>query len=258
MDGLAALLPDDATVTAFLLVLTRTTAWILTAPVFSARGVSSLGRLGVGVALALFLTPVLPRDDVPTDLPGFAAAALGSAVLGIALGFLTALLFAAFEVAGTLVDLSGGFAFSSVLDPLSGSPAAAFARLFTLCFGAVFFVTDAYRTVVTGFVASFGALPLGHVPSLGEDAAATVAHAVTQVLASAILIAAPLLGVLFLTDMALGIAARFVPQANALALALPVKSLVALAAAGATLALLPAHAASLLEPALRLPGAVLR
>ncbi len=55
-------------------------------------------------------------------------------------------------------------------------------------------------------------------------------------MASALQIAAPLLGVLFLTDVALGLATRFVPQANALSLALPVKTLVALVAAGATLA----------------------
>ena len=63
---------------------------------------------------------------------------------------------------------------------------------------------------------------------------------------------------LFLTDVALSMASRFVPQANALAMALPVKTLVALTAAGATLALLPGHAAALLEPAVRLPFEVLR
>jgi flagellar biosynthetic protein FliR len=78
------------------------------------------------------------------------------------------------------------------------------------------------------------------------------------VLVAALEVAAPLLGVLFLTDVALGFAARFVPQANALSLAMPLKTLVALTAAGATLALFPAHAASLLDPAIRLPGEVLR
>ena len=63
---------------------------------------------------------------------------------------------------------------------------------------------------------------------------------------------------LFLTDVALGFAARFVPQANAMTLALPVKTLVALTAAGATLALLPAHLDRLLEPAVRLPVEVVR
>ena len=75
---------------------------------------------------------------------------------------------------------------------------------------------------------------------------------------SAFEVAAPLLGVLFLTDVALGFAARFVPQANAMSLAMPVKTLVALTAAGATLALLPAHAAQLLDPSLQLPFEVLR
>lgn len=257
-EELSGLLPSSTTLSAFLLVLTRTTAWVVTAPVISGRGVASPGRLAAAMALALFLTPLVPLGEVPTELGPFATLAVAQAGVGLLLGFLTGLLFAAFEVAGTLVDLSGGFSFSSLVDPLTGQPAAAFSRLFSLCFGAVLFATDGYRVVIGGFVASFRVLPLDDLPALASTSAATVAHAATQVVGSAIMVAAPLLGVLFLTDVALGVAARFVPQANTLALALPVKSLIALAAGGATLALLPGHVAGLLGPAMQLPGQVLR
>jgi flagellar biosynthesis protein FliR len=257
VEELSGLVPDGTTLSAFLLVLVRTSAWVLTAPVLSGRGVASLGRLAFALALSLVLTPVVPVGEIPDGLGPFATLVLAQAGVGLALGFLTAMLFSAFEVAGTLIDLSGGFSFSSLVDPLTGQPAAAFSRLFSLCFGAVLFVSDGYRVVVAGFVASFRAAPLDRLPELSETSAAAVAHAATQVLASAIMVAGPLLGVLFLTDVALGIAARFVPQANTLSLALPVKSLVALSAAGATLALLPAHVARLLDPAMRLPGLVI-
>ncbi|MGB8651708.1 MAG: flagellar biosynthetic protein FliR [Mycobacteriales bacterium] len=249
---------STATLSAFLLVLARTGAWVVTAPVLSAKGMSSVGRLAAAVALAVFVTPMIPATQVPTQLPSYVSAVLGQVVVGLALGFLTNLLFAAFEVAGTLADLSGGFSYASIVDPLSGQPAAAFSRLFTVCFSAIFFASDAYQTVVGGFVRSFKGIPLDHLPVLSAGVATTLGHAVTQVLLSAVEVAAPLLGVLFLTDVALSFAARFVPQANALALAMPVKTLVALSAGGATLALLPAHAARLLDPALNLPFEVLR
>ena len=101
-------------------------------------------------------------------------------------------------------------------------------------------------------------MPLDHLRPCPAARPAPLGHAATRVLLSALEVAAPLLGVLFLTDVALGLAARFVPQANAMSLAMPVKTLVALTAAGATLALLPAHAAHLLDPALQLPFEVLR
>jgi flagellar biosynthetic protein FliR len=249
---------STATISAFLLVLARTGAWVITAPVLSAKGVSAVGRLGVAMALAVFVTPLTPADQVPEELPAYITAVLAQVVIGLALGMLTNLLFSAFEVAGTLSDLSGGFSYASIVDPLSGQPAAAFSRLFSLCFSAVFFASDAYQVVVGGFIRSFQGIPLDHLPSLSSGAAAALGHAATQVLLSAFEVAAPLLGVLYLTDAALGLAARFVPQANAMALAMPVKTLVALTCAGATLALLPAHAAGLLDPSLRLPFEVLR
>jgi flagellar biosynthetic protein FliR len=247
-----------ATISAFLLVLARTGAWVITAPVLSAKGMSSIGRLSAAVALAVFVTPMTPASQVPTALASYIAAVLGQVVVGLVLGLLTNLLFSAFEVAGTLADISGGFSYASIVDPLSGQPAAAFSRLFSLCFSAIFFASDAYASVIGGFVRSFKGIPLGHFPSLSAGTASTLGHAVTQILLSAFEVAAPLLGVLFLTDVALSFAARFVPQANALSLALPVKTLVALSAAGATLAMFPAHAAALLDPSLRLPFEVLR
>lgn len=249
---------DEATLTTFLLVLARTTAWVLTAPVLSARGVAGVARLGLAVSLSLFLTPVVQTGSVPDGLPAFCAAALAQVGVGLALGFLTALLFAAFETAGTLADLSSGFSYASIVDPLTGQPAAAFSRLFAMAFGAVLFASGAYLTVVEGFLRSFTVLPLDALPRLTDGAAATLGHAATQVLSSAIQVAAPLLGVLFLTDVALSIASRFVPTVNAMATGLPVKTLVALAVAGTTLTLLPGQAAGLLEPATTLPYDVIQ
>lgn len=249
---------STATIGVFLLVLARTGAWVITAPVLSARGMSPIGRLAAAVALALFVTPLMDGVSAPEELPAYLTAVLAQVAIGLVLGFLTNLLFAAFEVAGSLADLSGGFSFAQIVDPLSGQPAAAFSRLFTVCFSAIFFVSDAYQVVLGGFVQSFQGLPLDHLPSLADGTAGALGHAATRVMLSALEVAAPLLGVLFLTDVALGLAARFVPQANAMALAMPVKTLVALAAAGATLALLPAHAARLLDPAVQLPLEVLR
>ncbi|MCW2665924.1 MAG: fliR [Frankiales bacterium] len=242
---------------AFMLVLARTSSWVVSAPVLSTKGMSPLGRLALSFALALFITPLIPAESVPQDLLGYVAAALGQVAVGLALGLLTRLLFSAFEVAGTFADLSGGFSYASIVDPMSGQPSAVMSRLFLLAFSTVFFATDVYQTVLTGFVHSFRVLPLDQLPSLAEGSPAVLGSAVTQVMASALQIAAPLLGVLFLTDVALGLAARFAPQANTLALALPVKTLVTLLAAGATLALLPAHLDILVEPSVLLPFRVL-
>ena len=245
-------------VSVFLLVLTRTTAWVLVVPLF-AKGTPSVARLGVSVGIALFVTPLLTsRAQVPTGNGDFAVAVLGQVGIGLGLGLLTALVLSAVEVVGSLADYASGFSYGQLLDPVSGASSAAFARLTSLTFLALLLVTDGYRTVFAGFIASFRALPVDHVPTLASGAGALLGAALTGVFLAALQIGAPLLGVLFLTEVALAMANRFVPQANALAVGLPIKAMVAMAAAGTMLALLPGHVAGLVEPAVRLGGEVLR
>jgi flagellar biosynthetic protein FliR len=258
MTTLGSLPVPVETLYAFLLVLARTGAWVVVAPVISAKGVSQIGRLAVAVSLALFVCTSVPLGKVPTDLGDYLTAAVAQVAIGLVLGTLTQLLFTAFEVAGTFLDTAGGFSAASIVDPLSGQQAAVFSRLFSLVFGALFFVTQGYAQVIGGFVRSFAVLPLDRVPALSSNAAGVLGSAATQIVASALQVGAPLLGVLFLTDVALGLAGRLVPQAGTLSLALPVKGLVALSMAGLTLALLPGQAAALLDPAVQLPYEVLQ
>jgi len=250
-------LPTDSA-SVFLLVLARTSAWVLAVPLFAARGVPSTVRLCLAVTLSLFLVPVLGDVDPPATTPEFAVAVVAQVVVGLALGLLTALVLSAVEVAGGFVDLSSGFSYGAMLDPVSGAQSAAFARLTSLTFMTLVFVTEGYQSVLAGFVRSFQALPVGALPGLAADADRVLGALLSGVFVAALQIGAPLLGVLFLTEVALALATRFVPQANALVVGLPVKSLVALLAAGGMLAVLPAHVPALVEQAARIGGEVLR
>ena len=242
----------------FLLVLARTTAWVVVVPLF-AKGTTSLARLAVAVALALFLTPLLAtRTGVPTGTGDFAVAAAAQVGVGLALGLLTAFVLSAVDVVGALADYASGFSYGAMLDPVSGAQSAAFGRLTSLTFLALLLVTEGYRTVFAGFVQSFRALPVDHLPHLSSSTGALLGAALSGVFVAALQIGAPLLGVLFLTEVALALASRFVPQANAITVGLPVKSLVALSATGTMLALLPGQLPGLIEPAVRLGGEVLR
>jgi flagellar biosynthetic protein FliR len=64
---------------------------------------------------------------------------------------------------------------------------------------------------------------------------------------AALEIGAPILGALFLTEVALAMAARMAPQANIFAVGLPLKVVVSILAMGTGLVLLPSHLPGLLE-----------
>lgn len=249
---------DVVYISVFLLVLARTTSWAVTAPVLSMPGISPIARLAMAVSLAVFLTPLFKTNAVPHNLPDFVAAAAGQVVIGLLLGFLTNLLITAIQILGSLTDLVSGFSTGAIFDPTNGAQSSAFSRLTSMTFAALFFATGAYTSVIAGFSQSFAALPLSSWPHFRSDAAGVLATAVVRSMVAAIEIGAPLLGLMFLTDVTIAIASRFVPQANALSISLPAKALIALAAAGGMLAVLPGHVDGLVSDALNLPAAVLQ
>jgi flagellar biosynthetic protein FliR len=243
---------DPTLVGAFVLILARTSAWVMAAPVFSARGLSSVGRLALALALSIFLAPLAANGAaLPVDIGPFAGLILGQVLVGLLLGWATGLLLHAFEAAGTAIDTASGLSMGAILDPVSGTPSAVFARLSNMVFLALLFVTNGHHALIDGFVRSFDAVPVDRFPVFGSDGALAAGHAVTGILLAALEIGAPVLGALFLTEVALALMSRFVPQANVFAVGLPVKVLVALLAVGGALVFFPARLTGLLDSSLR-------
>lgn len=244
---------DPETLIAFVLVLARTSAWVMAAPIFSVRGVSGVSRIALALSLAVFLAPLQAEVVTgPTDTINLLVALVGQVVVGLVLGWATGLLLHAFEGAGTAVDMATGLSSGSTIDPVNGVPSTVFARFTNMVFIALFVVTNAHLTLVAGFVRSFDVVPASSFPRIDTSSVGALAHAVTELLLAALQIGAPVLGVLFLTEVALGVASRFAPQANVFAIGLPAKLLIGLGAMGVCLVALPAHLPGLVDRSVRM------
>src|SRR5581483_7793849 len=157
-----------------------------------------------------------------------------------------------FEMAGSMIDASSGMAIASQLDPVSGNQNAVYARFTNVLFMTLLVVTNAHLTLVAGFVRSFSAVPADQFPVLSAGSAGMAGRAVAELMVAALEIAAPVLGALFLTEVALALAARFAPQANVFAVGLPLKMLVSLLAMGTALVLLPSRVPGLVANGVQL------
>jgi flagellar biosynthetic protein FliR len=169
-------------------------------------------------------------------------------VVGAALGFLTALLFAAVQAAGSLIDMFGGFSVAFAFDPLSQSGNSVFGRFYGLTAATLLFASDGHQLVLRGFTQSYKAIPLDSGISL--DA---MRHLVTvgigQMFLAAVQIAGPIIAVLFIADVGLGLLARAAPALNAFALGFPAKILLTMSLAGTALMALPQSVSTLTERA---------
>ncbi len=226
---------DAAWAAGLLLSLIRIAGFVAASPLY-ARFVPVPGRVGLALVLAVFFAEPV---TAPLGLGGLLSVAAVNAAAGVALGFLTGLIFHLFSVAGSLVDFTSGLSASSVIDPVTGSQSAVFSRIFNLMAVALFFVLGGDRLVVSGLAESFAAVPADGSVSLAPGLAEAAVELVARMTVAAVELAIPALAALFVAEVLLGLAARFAPQTNVFLLGLPAKVLGALLTVSLVLLLTP-------------------
>ena len=233
-----------------LLATVRSATWLMISPPFSTRMIPGQIKAIIAVALALPVAPSLAVDLPELSVAELIGAVVLQAVTGAALGFLTYLTFAAIQAAGDLIDLFGGFSVAAGYDPLSMSQNSVFGRVHQLLALVLLFTTNAHLMVIRGFLTSYETIPVTEGIDLDAMQKALI-PAVGQFFLSALEIAAPLVAILFLADVALGLLTRVSPQLNAFSLGFPIKIFITLALIGFTFPLLPGVVESVAETGTR-------
>ncbi|BDO43419.1 hypothetical protein CELL_00646 [Cellulomonas sp. T2.31MG-18] len=225
------------------LAAVRITAFLVVAPPFANKGVPGPVKVALGLGLALVVQARLPRVATTSVAPLVGDVAL-QALVGLALGFLVWLVFAAVQSAGGLIDLFGGFQLATAFDPMNMVSGATFARLYQMLVVALLVASDAHHVMLLGLVRSFDSLPIG----MGLAPAALAKAAIsglTGMTVSALQIAGPLVVVLFLADVGLGLLTRVAPALNAFAMGFPLKILLTVSLGGYVVLTLPGVLAGL-------------
>lgn len=213
----------------FLLVLARVGGIFTTAPVFGNVHLSPMVRVSMALSLAFVFFPMARFDATHLELLTFVVVIVKEAVVGLAMGFLAMLMFAAIEMAGAFVDLQVGFGFAQVVDPMTREHSAVLGQLQNLAATLLFLALNGHHLMIRGLAESFSIIPLGGM-ALQPEAAASIMQIFATMFLAALKIGAPVVGAIFLTDVSLGILARTVPQLNVFVVGLPAKLAVALIA----------------------------
>ena len=146
-----------------LLASVRIVAFLIVAPPFSHGAIPARIRVMLGLGLAVAVAPTLTAQQ-PLDTGAFIETLVMQVVIGLSLGFLIQLAFAALQSAGGLIDLFGGFQLAQGYDPQSLVNGAQFTRLFQITAIALLFTTNGYQMVVAGITRSFTAIPVSGMP----------------------------------------------------------------------------------------------
>jgi flagellar biosynthesis protein FliR len=219
----------------FILVLARVSPMFLLAPIFSSRMLPARARGVVAVAISFGLAPIaLHGQQISLDGMTLAGLIGKELLVGLAYAFALAAVFAAISVAGSLLDTAMGFSFGSLIDPITGTQSPILTQLYAMVGVLIFIAIDGDHWMIEGLARSYQLVPISKFPSVnalvgGAD------HAFVSIFGSAIELAAPVLLAVLLTDCAMGLVARVMPQLNVFAVGFPAKIAVGLLIMGVSL-----------------------
>ncbi|MEL7156767.1 MAG: flagellar biosynthetic protein FliR [Actinomycetota bacterium] len=239
---------DPASITAFLLIMTRLFAALTVAPPFGGSMLNLRVRVALAASVALLVTP-LHTEAVPVGVADLTIAIVYQVVVGTLFGFLVQLLLTAPMVAGLMVDALAGLSAASLFDPLANTSATAGARLNQMLTAVVLIGLEGHLLIVRGVLRSYQAAPLGGLAV--ESVPAVLQDGVGQLMLAAVEIALPLIVALLLTELVLGLAARAAPRLNVMVVGFALKSLVFITGFALMVPLLINAIAALLDRSVR-------
>jgi type III secretion protein T len=213
--------------TALLLSAARMVGILLVLPAFSRNLIPGLVRTGIAFGLVALLVPTVFLDPALPSLGLFELAALliKETAVGTFIGLAFSIPFFGVEAAGFFIDNHRGAAIAGSLDPLSGSESSPLGILFLQVYTAYFFTTGGFLLMLGVVYDSYALWPvLSFWPELPPEIVDFALGLLDKVVRLAVLLAGPIIIVMFLAELGLALISRFAPQLNVFVLAMPVKS----------------------------------
>jgi flagellar biosynthetic protein FliR len=228
----------------------RVLAVFTSAPIFSSKAFPVRARIALAFFIAFAAQASLQNQPIISITgPEAMGAVIQQVGIGLAIGFTIRLVFAAIELAGEVVGLQMGLSFASFFDPSLNTQSSAVARFFGHMAAFLFIVMNGHLLVMMAVIKSFDAFPVDQnflealktmkLYSLGSD-----------IFASGLWIALPMVGMLMFVNLAFGIVSRVAPQMNLFSIGFPIMLTVGLIGITATLPMLDQPMMALMERAI--------
>src|SRR5699024_1597908 len=206
----------------FMLVFARVLTFFVTLPLFSYRTIPTMFKLGFSFFLSLVIATNMESVFYEIDHL-FILLLLKEALVGLLIGLIAYIILSAVQIAGGFIDFQMGFAVANVIDPQTGAQSPLIGQYFYM-FALLFLLSvNGHYLLIDGVYNSYQFIPIDAFLSFNELFSEFIIITFNKMFVIAFQMAIPLVGCLFLVDVALGIIARTVPQLNVFVVGLPLK-----------------------------------
>ncbi|MBN1899287.1 MAG: flagellar biosynthetic protein FliR [Spirochaetes bacterium] len=210
-----------------LLIFMRISGIMFATPFFSSLVIPVRLRIIFSIFLTLILSSALKNFNmaIPPHIGQYGLMALGQLVLGLILGFIVAIIFTAFQLAGQFFSFQMGFGIIQVYDPLSQIEIPIIGQLQYLLGIFIFLLIRAHHLLIHSLYQSFEILPFFDFSSLGhvQLLSLSLSKIFSSMFLLALKIAFPIIATMFLVAFVLGLLAKASPQMNIFMVGFPLQ-----------------------------------
>ena len=208
----------------FLFVFSRVAAIFFFAPLLGSAQVPARLKVGLSLVFALAIFPLVPAGSLPQPkgLLELAIFLFSDVTIGLAIAYAVRLIFAAVQVAGTVVDFQMGFGVVNVIDPQTQSQVSITAQFHNILAVLLFLALNGHHYLVAAVVQSFQIINPYQV-DFSSFTPELILRMFSVTFTLAVKIAAPIMAVLFFLSVGLGMVARTVPQMNVFIVGFPLQ-----------------------------------
>ena len=213
---------NEAFLIAFVAGFIRTTAMLMSSPL-AGNLVPVTVRVFLGMAVSLSLSPViLPYvTPLPTHFLDLVALGIREALVGVTIGMFIQFLVGAIQMAGSILDMQVGIGSAQIMNPGSGGMSTPIGTFKFWLAIVLLLLLNAHHMMFTALVKSYSMVGIigGDMNTIMESVVTTFG----RMMMVCIQIAAPVIGVTVVIDVAAGLINKAVPQTQPFLLSLPAK-----------------------------------
>lgn len=221
MDSLSVVLVDKFLI--LLLVFVRMSSLFVITPVFGRKEMPAYLKIGLAFFCSYILVPLLGDVQVEyTNLLSFAVIAAKEFLVGIIIGYVSFLVFSALYIAGQIIDMQIGFGMVNVLDPTMNTQVPITGNFIYILTTLFFLAINGHHILLSALFKSYSVLPINGF-AFTEAMVNNITTIFSDVFVIGFKISIPVLAAILLSEVALGILSKTVPQMNVFVVGMPLK-----------------------------------